>query len=372
MMRFSIKNILKAAIISTAVILAIGQYSCLDQIDLPAPPGVEDALVIQGSIIKSTPSVIFVLVSELFDFTSNTLKPVNVRLVEVMDENGVILKIPEAGLGRYRIEIPDGSPDFSVEFGKSYQLHVVTRDGREYFTNYEPLYELPVPDSLSMEVFEATVVAADGSLSTKDKVRVQVYTSTDIPGMEDRARLKWDVERTYRVTDSPPGLFDPIKVCYLTENVVGANLQVVDGNDRTTDRVDEFTVYESTITSAFGEGMYVNVYQQSISAGAFEYWRQVKLLIERSGNMFEPPAGRISTNLTNPNDPDDDIFGYFYCYTQDTIRLYIDPEDVMSPPPSCPPPGGVLNEAGDCAVAVCCDCLSHLRSTLAKPEYWTE
>lgn len=371
-MRYNAKNVLKSAFILTVAVLSFSQYSCLEQIDLAPPPGVEEALVIQGSIFKSTPSVIFVLVSELFDFTSNTLKPVNAKLVEIIDENGVTLEIPEAGLGRYQIEIPDGFPDFSVEFGMSYQLHVETRDGREYFTSYEPLYEVPVPDSLSMEVFEATVVAADGTLTTKDKVRVSVYTSTDITGMQDRARLKWGVERTYRVTDSPPGSLNSPKVCYLTDNVVGANLQVVDGNDRTTDRVDDYTLYESTITSSFSEGMYVHVYQQSISAGAFEYWRQVQLLIERSGNMFEPPAGRISTNLTNPNDPDDDVFGYFYCYTQDTIRLYIDPEAVMSPPPTCPPPGGVLNEAGDCSSPVCCDCLSHKRSTLAKPEYWTE
>ncbi len=371
-MRFNTKNIFRSAFILTVAILSFGQYSCLDKIDLAPPPGVEEALVIQGSIFKSTPSVIFVLVSELFDFTSNTLKPVNARLVEIIDEDGVVLEIPEAGLGRYQIKIPDGFPDFSVEFGKSYQLHVETRDGREYFTNYEPLYDVPEPDSLSMEVFVATVVAADGTLTTKDKVRVSVYTSTVLPGMEEAARLKWGVERTYKVTDSPPSVFDTSKVCYLTENVVGANLQVVDGNDRTSDRIDDFGLYESTITSAFGEGMYVHVYQQSISAGAFEYWRQVQLLIERSGNMFEPPAGRISTNLSNPNDPEDDVFGYFYCYTQDTIRIYIDPESVMSPPPSCPPPGGVLNEAGDCAVAVCCDCESHLRSDLSKPEYWTE
>jgi len=362
----------KAAFILTVAILSIGQYSCLEKIDLPPAPGVEEALVIQGSIIKSTPSVIFVLISELFNFNSNTLKPVNAKLVEIIDENGVSIRIPEAGLGRYRMDIPDDYPDFSVEFGKSYQLHVETRDGREYITNYEPLYEVPKPDSLTLNVFTASVRDSDGSLTTKEKLRVAVYTTTDVPGMEERARLKWGVERTYRVTDSPPSTFDSVKVCYLTENVVGTNLQVVDGNESTSGRVDDYTLYESTITSAFGEGAYVHVYQQAVSPGAYEYWRQVKLLIERSGNMFEPPAGTISTNLKNEKDPDDAVFGYFYCYTQDTIRLYIDPADVLSPPPSCPPPGGVLNEGGDCTSPVCCDCLSHLRSTLIKPEYWTE
>ncbi len=363
---------IKAVLVTTLAVITVAQFSCLDQIDLPAPPGVEKALVIQGTVIKSTPSEISILISELFDFTSNTLKPVNAKLVEVIDENGVVLEIPENGLGRYRIKIPDGFPDFSVEYGKSYQLHVETRDGREYFTTYEPLYEAPRPDSLSLEIVQVTVVDADGSLTTKEKVRVSVNTSTVIPGMEERARLKWGVERTYKVTDSPPNPTDSSKVCYLTENIAGPNLQVVDGNARSIDRVDDFPLYESTITSAFGEGMYVHVYQQAISSGAFDYWTQVKSLIERSGNMFEPPAGRISTNLSNPDDPEDDVFGYFYCYNQDTIRVFIPPEFVMSPAPSCPPAGGVLNMNGDCAVAVCCDCLSHPRSTMVQPEFWVD
>lgn len=359
-------------VISALALVALLNFGCLEEIDLPAPPGTDEAIVIQGSIVKGDPSVIFVTVRQLFTFTSSTVKPINAKLVEVIDESGNSIEVDEQGLGAYRLEIPVNDPSFSIEFGKSYQLHVETRDGREYFTNLEPLVEVPAQDSIVLSVVDAEVIDEDGQIEIKKKMRISVYTDSALPGSDERARLKWDVERTYKVTDSPPFPSDSSKVCYLTENLAGPNLQVVDGNDRVESYIDGQIVYDASITSAYGEGAYITVYQQSISPGAYEYWRQALLLIDRSGNMFEPPAGQIATNFTNPNDPKDDAFGYFYCYAQDTMRLYIAPEDVLSPAPSCPPPGGVLNENGDCVSRTCCNCLDHPDSTLEKPEFWTE
>ena len=359
---------------TVVVLLAVAtfQIGCLDEIELPAPEGVEEAFVIQGSIVKGDPSTIRVSVTRLFDFTGGSLTPVNVLLAEVEDENGVKLKLPEIAPGLYGVDLPKGSPDFEVEFGKSYKLHVAARDGREYFTGYEALLPVPVADSTSYDVVEVEVFDEEGNIELKEKVRVVVHTTTDVPGQEKRARLKWDVERTYKLTDTPLQPTDSSKTCYLTENVVGNNVLVVDGNDRTTDRVDNFPVYESSVTSAFAEGMYVTVYQQALTEGAAQYWEEVKLLVERTGNMFEPPAGEVSTNLSNPADDDDKVYGYFYCYAQDTLRQYISPESVGSPNDACPPPGGLLTEDGRCAAPVCCDCFSHPNSTIDKPEYWTE
>lgn len=371
MLNFYIKNWILPTLIGVIVLVSIGLYGCLEQIDLPPPMGEEEALVIQGTVLKSSPSIISVSISSLFTFNAISQRRVSAKLVEVLDETGRALEVPELGQGLYGIEIPDNYPDFSIEFGKSYQLHVVTRDDREYFTSYEPLNEVIKPDSLSLEIVEVQVLDADGMITSKDKLRVSVSTSTYSVELDQPARLKWDVERTYRVTDSSPFPVVPLKTCYLTEQVVGSNLRVFDANESTSDRLEKFKIYESSLSSAFAEGAYVHIYQQSISAGAYKYWSEAISLIERTGNMFEPTAGVISTNLRNPDNSDDLVFGYFYCYAQDTMRVYISPDFAKNPRPTCPPIGGARDIWGQCTVPVCCDCLSPLRSTLEKPEYWT-
>ena len=363
------KAMMFAAIAAAICVIPI---SCLDEITLPAPEGVEQALVIQGFIRKDDTSLVSITVTRLFDFTASTARPVNVKLAEVIDDEGNVLNLPEAALGLYQTQVVEGDPDFRVEIGKSYQLHVEARDGREYFTNFEPLLEVPKIESARVEVFEETVIDDEGNSSVKEKLRLLVNTSTSIPGQTEPSRLKWDVRRVYKVTDTPILPTDSSKVCYITDEIINSEIPVLDGTERTTGLVTDFQIYDSNISSIYGEGTYLNLFQQGISTGAYQYWNEVSLLTNRTGNMFEPPAGQISTNLYNPNDPDDLVFGYFYCYAQDTMRVFISPAEVGSPAPQCPPPGGLLTEDGRCAVTVCCDCLDAPLSTTTKPEYWTE
>lgn len=345
--------------------------SCLDQINLPAPAGTVDALVIQGRLLYGEPSVVRVQVNRLFDFTAGTTLPVNVSLVEIEDDAGVVLRVPEVGLGVYSITLPNGTPQMDVAFGKSYRLRVISRDGREYLTNFEPLHAVPEPESIELDTIQIDIVNAIGEFDKEDRFRFSINTPITEPGTGEKSYLKWDVERTYKITDTPILPTTPEKVCYITENVVGTQLKVINGSDFNSDAISVFPLVESAITFVYSEGLYLTVYQQSLSATAFEYWDQITQLVERSGNMFESPAGKIVSNFTNVDDPADEVYGYFYASAQDTVRLYVDPE-VLALPPACPPPGGLIAEDGSCAAPICCNCLSVPGSSTTKPYFWTE
>ncbi|MDX1478450.1 MAG: DUF4249 family protein, partial [Saprospiraceae bacterium] len=312
-----------------------------------------------------------VQVNRLFDFTAGTTLPVNVSLVEVEDDAGVIVRVPEAALGVYELILPDDAPQLEVAFGKQYRLRVVARDGREYLTSFEPLWDVPEPERITMDTVQVDVVNEIGEFDKVDRFRFSISTPIRVPGAPQKSYLKWDVERTYKITDTPILPTTPSKTCYVTENVVGTDLKVLNGNDFSTEAITDFPLSQSAITFVYAEGLYLNVVQQSLSATAYEYWEQITQLVERSGNMFEPPAGKIVTNFTNPGDPEDEVYGFFYATTQDTIRFYVDPEQ-LGLPPACPPAGGLIAEDGSCAAPICCNCLSVPRSTTIKPSYWTE
>ncbi len=358
--------------LSCLVLFFTLSVGCLDRISLPAPAGVGRAVVIQGTIIKSDPSVIRVFTNNLFDFTGNTVRPINVQFVEISDESGKTLRLPELALGVYGISLPTGSGLLDIDYGKQYRLHVLTRDDREYMSHFESVYPVPKVDQLRISLIEREFLNAAGVPATTMIFALGVDTPLRIDGFEDHALLKWDIERTFKVTDTPINPVVPRKVCYVTENVVGPNVMVFDGTKTGVDRIDDYTIHTANLLPQFSEGLYYTVYQQSISPGAFRYWDEARQVAERTGSMFEPPAGKVHTNFYNVNDPDDEVYGYFYAIEQDTVRIYVSPEFTGDRPAMCPPPGGLLTQGGICALPVCCNCLSVPNSTTVKPHFWTE
>ncbi|RLD21530.1 MAG: hypothetical protein DRI69_03810 [Bacteroidetes bacterium] len=333
----------------------VGTLSCLDVIHFPAPAGVEEALVFQGTILKGNPSVVRVQVNQLFDFTAASLLPVCVKVMELEDVEGNTVRLPEVRKGLYEMEFQTGSQSVEIVFGNSYRLHTITHDGREYMTSFEPLHDVPKPDSIVLDTIEIDVINSLGELAKKKKFLFSINTPIIVLGQAEKSYLKWDIERTYKLTDSRQ------KVCYITEYVVGTALKVLNGSAVSMDHIEEFPLHQSSIIFPYAEGLYMSIYQQSLSAGAYEYWDQIVQLVVRTGNMFEPRVGTVVTNFRNVNDPNEQVFGYFYATTADTIRIYISPEDANFPKPFCPIESDI-----------CANCLSTPRSTLTKPDYWIE
>jgi len=333
----------------------IAILSCLEVINLPAPAGVADALVFQGKILKGNPSEVRVQVNQLFDFTVESLLPVSVRVMELEDDEGNAISLPQVQNGLYYMEFQTGSEPVQISFGKSYRLHIITLDGREYLTSFEQLHDVPKPDSIVMDTIEIDVINSLGEFDKGKRFLFSINTPIVVAGQAEKSYLKWNIERTYKLTDGTP------KLCYITENVVGTALKALNGNLFTSNYLEEFPLHQSQISFSYAEGLYMSIYQGSLSAGAYEYWNQIAELVVRSGNMFEPRTGTVVTNFRNINDPKEEVFGYFYATTVDTIRMYISPEDANFPEPFCPKESDI-----------CADCLSVPRSTLTKPDFWVE
>nr|HMQ60440.1 hypothetical protein [Flavilitoribacter sp.] len=142
------------------------------------------------------------------------------------------------------------------------------------------------------------------------------------------------------------------------------------GTELFSDELPGYPVYETAPNYRFHEGYYLNLIQESLSSGAYEYWRQTQELLNRTGSMFESPVGKVQSNFKSLDDETEDVFGYFYATRQDTIRLYVRPEIAGSPPSLCPP--SVPAGGRPCPIAVCCNCLDQANSSTAKPWYWIE
>jgi len=341
---------------------------CLEKIDLDIPRENQDNLSVQGRIVQGNPSVIEVGIKKIFDFTG-IQSFVKVQNVTIIDESGNELEIPQTSQGNYRLEIEPGNPDFEIKTGKSYKLRVLTFAGQLFESTYEPLLAVPKATDAIAEHIQEPFEAVPGEVEMVDKIRFSLTTPIVVPGDTEKARLLWEFEETYKITDSPIEFGVESKTCYVTQDIGVTDVYLLNGNDLSGDMVTNFPVFKRNISSQFAQGYYLTIYQQSLSKDAWEYWFEVQQSLNRDGNMFEPPVGKIRSNMVNVNDPEEDVFGYFYTTTQDTIRVYVSPETAGNPvqlcPPNVPPPPG-----GGCPVFICCDCLDAEKSTTVKPEWW--
>lgn len=351
-----------------AVCCALFLSSCLEQINLDIPRENQDNLAVQGKILKGNPSTIRVGILKIFDFTASQ-RFIDVKTVKVIDEAGVELEIPKSGEGNYYIEIPEGDPNFEINFGKSYKLSVLTFAGQLIESTYEPLLPVPQPENLTATLITENIELIEGEVTPFDRIQFALNTPLQVPGEAEKSRLLWEFVETYEITDSPMEFGVDPKTCYISKMVGINDIQVLNANEVNADRLENYNFFKRNVIYTMAQGYYMTVYQKSLSKTAYEYWDHVAQSLIRTGNMFESPVGKIRSNMVNVNNLDEEIFGFFYATAQDTVRVYVSPELAGSPnihcPPNVPPPPG-----GGCPVLVCCDCLDEEGSSLVKPEWW--
>lgn len=348
-------------------LLIIG--SCLDPIELDIPKGQDEALVINAKIIKSDPSIFELNLSQIFTFTSESRGRIIAKNVIITDEAGNSLEVDPTADGVYYHEFQDSDP-ISIEIGQSYKLTLRTFDGRDFETNFEPLLPVPEIDQLSYEIKEKTFFIPDGSERTATNVEYKIGTSLTAPSQDSPSFLKWEMERVYKVTDSPIIPARQPKVCYVTNNAGVFDINIYNGQTTTEQRLDNFDLYDEFLDRNYGEGLYFTVIQESLSKTAFEYWEKVRSILERKDNIYADPPGRIQSNFVHTNGSEE-AYGYFYVTVQDTARIYLDPELTGIETTRCPS-DDLINMDGSCGDPLCCDCLSVDNSSSIKPSFWTE
>jgi hypothetical protein len=346
--------------------------ACLDPIELKIPEGFDETLVIQGVLTKGSPSSMELTVTRMFDFTIESLTRVNVSEVILSDEEGNSVEIDRAGTGLYRTVFDESHP-IEIALNKSYKVNILTFDGRRYESTLEALLPVPQVDSLAIQGIEKEIVFADGETTRVDSlVRLALYTPLSEASSGERVSLKWDLRRVYRVTDTPIEVGVQRKTCYLTEDINITTVKIFDANDLGTIRLEDYEVFDQAFNPTMGEGLYYELIQSSLTPTAFEYFDQVRQVLEREGNMFEAPPGKLVTNFINTEDAREEVFGYFYATTTDTARVYVSPDFANFPRTFCPPASGLTRMDGSCAAPTCCDCLSFENSTTIRPSFWVE
>lgn len=354
--------------------------ACLDEIELDVPRGESEAIIVEGKLVVGDPSSITVNVQRIFSFdgTSNILK---INGVDLIAESGSMTRLEKDSEGEFSQVFDENNP-IDLQSTERYKLRVQLFDGRTVESDFQAIQSSDANDELSLSVQTREFFNDElGEFITREKVILDLQS--EISNIQsDPKRYRWSVERSYRLTDSPEAyslrdpddrqLFLMPKVCYVTDNVALTNSVLFDANDSDQDVFTfEDEIFDGPINDyRYSDTMYLEVVQEALSEGAFTYFDQISKVLGRTGSMFEPPAGQITSNFTNINDAEDDIFGFFYVTQQKRTRVLVTPDMVGSPAPLCPVPPGEGWRPGQCPFLDCCDCLGLPKSSLKRPDFW--
>ena len=344
---------------------------CLDEIELDQTVDLEDNIAIQGKLVKGTPSKVDVFVSRLSNLIGvNLPKAILDAEVFISDEAGTEYQLNNVNSGFYELEIPVNDP-LVIDVNRTYKLTVKLVDGNVYESNMEMLLPVPKITSVDTKIIQREIINSAGIPSFQENIEFSLNTPIVTPGSTTKSQMIWELFGTFQITDSPAiscrpmSSFPDPKKCYVTQKINLEKAVTFDGTKFSTDEITDFPLSEGGINFLFAEGYYMTFLQQSLTSDAYNYWTTTNELLERSGSLFDAPAGKIESNFTNLNNPEEDVFGYFYATEQDTARIYIDPNFVSNPDTRCPEPYDPLSPPAEC-----CNCLELNNSTVDKPDWW--
>jgi len=303
------------------LLLLLSCLNCVDEIELIPEKDRLKAIAINGKIGKGEPSVISVLVSPVFTFSGDSRAITPVDEVYLQNEEGQKYIIEDrVAVGQYRQVI---DPSFEITYDQKYQLTVQLSDGRVYESAFvEVLPSIPI-QSLGFEIVQQDRFnPITNRLEARNFIQYKISTPLVQSSNNDKVLLRWDALKTTRYQTGSSG------ICYTTQAVDVNYIGLFNGNSLSSDTLINFQLVNDFIDESFSDTYYLSVLQENLPEAAYQYWNQVNLSIKRTGNMFEPVAGLVSTNIRNTAGEKDEVQGFFYATEQDTFNLRICPRDI--------------------------------------------
>lgn len=353
----------------TACLVLTCFWACVDKIELGGSDRPGSGILVQGKFIPGTPGLVTAEVFELYVLSGNQPRPIGGAKVVLHDDLGHAIDLISNYDGKYYRAFDRNAPAFPVQPGRQYRLVASLPDGRVFESEWESLLDPAPADSLRAEIVVREFINADNVPVPIPTVQFYLDAGLKAPGSAVPARLRWEIDQSYKITDTPKNPDIAPKTCFSVRKLFKDNVLIIDGNSISQDRLQGYPLVETPVDYRFSEGFYLLVNQQTISANAYGYLEELNQLLARKGTQFDPPAGAIRSNITCPTHPETLVYGFFYVAQEDTARLYISPDFAGNPRTYCPLPV-TFNPPSH--PTPCDDCLLEAGGQLEQPYWWQE
>ncbi len=318
---------MKKLIFILFILIAIG--SCKEKFDSPVVSASAGYLVVEGTINAGN-----VVTEIVLKRTVKLDNPVIVyepgAIVSVLGEDNSIFPLNENGSGHYF------GINLTLNKLKKYKLHIQTKDGKVYESDFVEVRNTPAIDTISKQY---------------DNTGLTLYVSThDATGLTKY--YQWDYTETweyhspykqfmvYQPLASSSGTkyylwyFDPVLIsynsaiytCWPTENsstiLSGSTVTLTDN------KIFLPLTFISKGSVKLGQMYSINTRQYSLSEGRYNYLQKMKKNTESTGSVFDAQPSELVGNIhctTNASEP---VIGYIDICNIQEKRIFINNSDL--------------------------------------------
>ena len=226
------------------------------------------------------------------------------------------------------------SSQLNLNFAETYQLKIVTSNGKEYISDSIIPKQTPPIDTLTWHA---------------DSTGLSIYLNTHDPSNNARY-YRWDFTETWQrqsyynseleyvngqLITRPPQ--NQVYNCWKTQS--SSNIIV-----NTSEKLSQDIIYQQPIQfiPMGSEQLFIlysiNVRQFAITSDAYNFWQTLKSSTELTGSLFDPEPSQITGNIhciTNPAEP---VLGFIGASTVSQKRIFINRYDFsywLHYPPQC-------------------------------------
>jgi hypothetical protein len=290
---------------------------CKDPYELIGP-GLKRNLIVDGGISDS-PDPQYIRLSTTIE-ARRSPEPLTGAQITLSDDSGQSEQLLDLNDGRYLFRRTTLSP----HVGALYSLNIQLANGKHYQSTASAYMGLTqATDEVSFEIVKDQIVSSEGI--PIDNTNVKIYLNTNLPKESGTAYLRWAIDEVYTIKPTcAPFAIECPPWCFIYQDVSNANITLVKTTDFRQPRLERVLLQTRNVDFTFMIRHYFNVTQYSMSEQAYQYWKKVQFLTQRTGSLFDPPPALVTGNIVNVDDPKEPVFGFFEVSAARLIRLPID------------------------------------------------
>ncbi len=303
-------------------------FACID----PYSPRLDkfESLLVVDALITDEDISNYVRLSRTIDTLGKRPERITGAHVTINDDLGNSAVLNEVFAGEYRTD----SLTFRGITGRTYTLHILTKEGAEYES--EPCYMYPAPDIDSL-YFGRDKVMSDKTGENLEGVRIYI----DSNGESSSNYYRWTYEEWWKF--SVPEVQEYEYLNDLTILLLAEVKKICWGNHKSND-----IIIRSTISAARDDiemnpvhfvasketdhlliQYCIEVRQLAISQEEYAFWDLMTQLDESGGDIFDSPPFQVFSNINCVTDPEEQAVGYFQVAGAKKKRIYITVNDVI-------------------------------------------
>ncbi|TJY33461.1 DUF4249 domain-containing protein [Pontimicrobium aquaticum] len=315
-----------------------------------------EKLIIINSVITDEIKQQEVYITNTTPIDEHYVSPETNAQVTVNDDLGNQYDFIEVEPGKYLSQT-----SFGAVQGRHYTLHIITSNGREYFSSDVSLVsgKKPVTINPIRRVNDDGIVGVDILVNSFDDSNNSKY-------------YKYEYEETYKIIaplwnslDLVPSGFgcgSPFtlvpkqteqKTCYntvLSNTIIQTN--TVNLNE---DRVGDFSVRFIPISNTIIAHRYSILVKQYVqSRDAYAYYEKINKSIQEGNALSQVQTGFVQGNMFSETNTNENVIGYFEVSSVVTNRVFFNFEDIFpgedKPEKECVLIAPPIAEEGDCTL----------------------